>query len=140
MTVQEGSIFKDTLRVLSRWAPDLKAYMDNDHLLVLVSCQEIACTIHPSGVIQSTVKSVSTKIPGYPHEITFGIEATLQGPEKTDDIQLDIHMHGDTLANVFCLKHVPQDVVLKFRGTVAHPKLLLQPALVQLGLLLAQQL
>ena len=140
MTVQEGSIFKDMLRVLSRWAPDLKAYKDNDHQLIMASCQEISCTIHPSGVIHSTVKSVSTKIPGYPHDITFGVQATLQGPEKTDDIQLDIHLHGETLANVFRLKHVPEDVVLKFRGTVAHPKLLLQPALVQLGLLLAQQL
>lgn len=136
--IKQGKIVKDLLQVISTFSSDLRRSVTKDMEMVVTSSSARVTIDHSTETTTTDVERISIYIPGYRHTIDLAISGKLTGVVPDDNIDMNISISPTTLENILGIKGGP--LVLRMRGSTMQPHILVQKAIIDLGLLVAQNM
>lgn len=138
LNVKQGKVVKDLLRVVSTFSPDLKRTLSKDVELSVTSSHAHVIVDQASGTTTTDIEKISIDIPGYQHRLDLGVSGKTTGVLPHDAIDMNLSISAQTLENIFGIRGGP--LVLRVKGSSTQPHILVQKAIIDLGLLVAENL
>lgn len=136
--IKQGKIIKDILAVISSFSSDLKTILSKDTDLSIMSSEARIIMNQAAGTIETSVEKISIDIPGYKHKIDLGISGTITGTAPNDAMEMQVSISESSLWNILGVRGGP--LILWVRGSSVCPRILMRKAIIDLGLLMAQNM
>lgn len=133
--IRQSKIVKDLLGVISNFSTDLKRSLSRDIEMSVVSDETHVIVDQDTGTMTTSIPNIAIDIPGYRHRINLGISGNIQ---SDDTIDMHVSISSTTLEDIFGIKGGP--LVLRVKGSSVRPRILIQKAIIDLGLLVAQNM
>ena len=133
--IRQSKVVKDLLGVISNFSTDLKRSLSKDIQMTVISDDTRVIVDQDTGTMTTSVPNIAIDIPGYQHRINLSISGDIQ---SDDTIDMHVSIASSTLEDIFGIKGGP--LVLRVKGSSARPRLLIQKAIIDLGLLVAQNM
>lgn len=136
--IKKGKFIKDILGVISTFSSDLKNILSKDTEMAVTSSEAHIVIDQVANTMETTVEKISIDIPGYRHKVDLSISGTITGNAPNDAIEMQVSISASTLLDILGVRGGP--LTLWVRGSSARPHILMRKAIIDLGLLMAQNM